>query len=256
VKKLGFASVTYFSDRENRSVTVDLQVYGDLSEGTFLLQLPGHLHELADRKGVLVTVPVRNGSAVGLRGSDLKVLRERAAELFAEHDRLQKTHSPVILFEYKNFSPFFVTHEGEICPNGVRRRGRWSEASRCPLWGQQNCHGMLCHINLSVKEEWKGPDGEVVHVTYRKVSAIDVESGDTPFSPDDENALFLASVLSSYLRTKTESVIEIPYTEDAARFFVEFFRKLWTLNHQLNQMFSSEDALKLALSSQSAALEA
>ena len=177
-----------------------------------------------------------------LVGPELTRLHQKLNQAAVEHLKCTELRELVILYRTRGRSSFWQNPDGTLAPNGYtgNREGSWSEigglnsTERAPFYD----------VGLWVSPAWK--------VTYRRTSGDTVTyetvggsiHGSEPLYAQYPTLNALASFTGLADPDRFEKVSQMPYTEEAAKFFLNAMLTICALTKSFHQIFSDPKTLE------------
>lgn len=214
------------------------------ADGLFAIVIPDDLANL-ERSGsshISINKPRKNWR---VEHSDLSTAKKHVVELMEEYLSVITTTERVIVYELDLRVSFWQGRDGRIYPNGSEDPdGQWSKVGN----------------HLSFHGQAHGPYGvglfaevldRVTHTRKNSVKSefITVNTGNHSHREGMEWAYRLNHFIKCTTKKGYHNLESMPYTEEAARFFVESLTAICSLARTMDSFFSDPNKLQLAIAS-------
>lgn len=212
------------------------------SKGVFAIVIPDDLADVASGLGFAVTRPRTNWR---VEHRDLETAKTQVRLALEEFLKCEESVERVIRYSTDLRVSFWQNQDGTIAPSGRGSNGgNWSDVGN-KLIGHAGTHnGYGVGIVAWVVDRVTLTRGPVVKVEYRRADL----GHHTP-----KEGLEYAYQLNSFVRMgipKDLVLTDMPYTEQAAKFFHDILISLCLMARNVDGFFKSPDALRLAIEKQ------
>lgn len=226
----------------------DAQVAVD-QKGTFSIQLPDELEATARDRGLTIDRPAKNLFA---RGNNLDDLKKAVAEAVKAHLTTEQHRIPVILYSTDIVVSYWKCEDGSAHSNGSDAQnaadspGAWATAGTAHAGSAKSHYRVgICAQVVDKVEHYR--NGQLIKTTYDRCDTGHFK----PIAGMD-----WAHRLNGFVGLQIDynaagrRYHEIPYSEDAARFFHDALISLCRLGDRISEFFGDEGRLAKAISSQ------
>lgn len=220
--------------------------------GIFSIELPDFLEELGRKMSSPATDVTIERPRVRLRVSS-KVLQNCEAfvgKLLQEYVKCEVSKELVILYNY-NTDTHYVKDQvsGEIYPSGTAAEGWGTTASWAKTRNKMMPHNSTPFYSVGINAR------VIEKITYTRASTVTVKyAGGSEFSSGHVGEW--AGKLNSFVKLsrpyndKNElkgDFMEMPYTEEAAKFFYNMMMSMCKLSDRINSFVGDKEKLMLAI---------
>lgn len=221
----------------------DAQVSVD-QQGMFSIRIPDELEAAARDCGLTIARPAKNLFA---RGNNLDDLKQAVTDAVKAHLTTEQHRTPVILYSTDIAVAYWKCEDGSAHSNGGSARNATDSPGAWAITGNLHAGSVQSHyrVGLCAKvvdkvEHYR--NGQLIKTTY---APCDTGHFD-PIAGMEWAHRLNGFVGLSFNQGRSQ---QIPYSEEAARFFHDAMISLCRLGDRISEFFGDDDRLALAISS-------
>ena len=235
--KLGFTIDEPYDHKFN----VDIKVSFD---GMFTCNLDPDTAKLFNDNGVVLKWNQRAGRSCAFSSDTMKGIKTQIEEKIKELCSLEEVKRETVLqYMITTSCSYCITKDGHYAPNGswpgvdYGKTEGWHEGTVSKFGMNKSPTGLQFFANPTTKVTMKFKASGKERIVYERISVHHIEI-------DVDNPIhFLASICGE--QWPEGDLQEIPYTDEAGRFFVGLYKSLWAMNEKIKPFVDKDNIHKL-----------